>query len=337
MAPWVSPQYRVCWEPQQKDEGGNMSIKYVEPLARGFGRMKKALFQPFDMKKWFVVGFTAFLAGLTDCNGHGGSGGRGDGGFGWEHFFSFPQRAWDWLLDNPGWFTLIIFGVFLLFILIVVLTWLSSRGKFMFLDNVVHDGSRVSLPWREYRVEGNSLFLWRFVFGFIVTAVILFYVIVSFSTLYGVYETAERESALIMPLVLLVLGLIALFLLAAYIHLLLKDFVVPIMYKYRITAMNGWRRFLPLFSRHLFQFIGYGLLVFFLVILVVIGIVVAGLLTCCLGFLLLVIPYINAVVLLPITYTFRSFSVEFLEQFGPEYYLFPRNEAGVTNTEAASS
>ena len=45
-----------------------MQIRFIDPLSRGWGRMKKALFQPFDMKKWFLVGFTAFLAGLADCH-----------------------------------------------------------------------------------------------------------------------------------------------------------------------------------------------------------------------------------------------------------------------------
>jgi len=36
---------------------------------------------------------------------------------------------------------------------------LRSRGKFMFLDNVVHDRAEVSQPWQDFRRLGNSLFL----------------------------------------------------------------------------------------------------------------------------------------------------------------------------------
>jgi hypothetical protein len=76
--------------------------------------------------------------------------------------------------------------------------------------------------------------------------------------------------------------------------------------------------------------------ILFLNILIVIGIVLVGLLTCCVGFVLLIIPYINAVVLLPISYTLRAFSVEFLQQFGPAYHFFPRTEAGPINEEMKS-
>jgi hypothetical protein len=147
---------------QFEPTGGTMSIQYLNPLSRGWERMRKALFQPFDLKKWFVVGFTAFLAGLTDWHGGGGSGAKSRGRIDWDDVVYFPYKAWEWLLDNPGWFTLIVIGIFFTFILVVLFTWLSSRGKFMFLDNVIHNRAQVINPWYEYRAEGNSLFLWSF-------------------------------------------------------------------------------------------------------------------------------------------------------------------------------
>ena len=115
-------------------------------------------------------------------------------------------------------------------------------------------------------------------------------------------------------------------LITGYISLFLNDFVVPIMYKYNLTAIKAWSRFLPLFTRHFLYFVLYGIIIFLLIILVVICVILFGLLTCCLGFLLLIIPYIGSVVTLPISYTYRAFSLEFLEQFGPEYTFFPKAE-----------
>ena len=43
-----------------------MNITYIEPLSRAWNRMTTALFKPFDITKWLVVEFTAFLAGLMD-------------------------------------------------------------------------------------------------------------------------------------------------------------------------------------------------------------------------------------------------------------------------------
>jgi len=124
----------------------------------------------------------------------------------------------------------------------------------------------------------------------------------------------------------LIIQFLILVILTSYISLFLNDFVVPIMYKYKITTSKAWFKFLPILSRHLGYFVLYGLFIFVLMILVVICIVLFGLFTCCLGFLLLIIPYIGSVVLLPISYTFRAFSVEFLEQFGEDFTIFPKQE-----------
>jgi hypothetical protein len=194
----------------------------------------------------------------------------------------------------------------------------------MFLDNVIHDRALVTKPWYEYRAEGNSLFLWKFFFGLLVFAIILVYFMQCYSTVRDLYESRVDVDILMMPVILMILGFLGIVMVTAYIDLLLSDFVVLLMYQYRINVVQAWLQFLPLFSSYFFYFIGYGLLVLFLLILVVIGIVVAGLLTFCIGFVFLLIPYINAVVLLPISYALRAFSVEFLEQFGPAYHIFPR-------------
>jgi hypothetical protein len=107
------------------------------------------------------------------------------------------------------------------------------------------------------------------------------------------------------------------------------------MYKNGVAATQGWSLFLALFDRYPLAFIGYGLFVFVLLIAFVIVVIMAGLVTCCIGWFLLVIPYIGTVVTLPFWYALRAFSLEFLAQFGPEYALFPpavvtdQNPAGV--------
>lgn len=54
-----------------------------------------------------------------------------------------------------------------------------------------------------------------------------------------------------------------------------------------------------------------------------------ALVTCCTGLLLVAIPFVGTVILLPIIYTFRAFSIEFLAQFGEEYNVFPKTDEPV--------
>jgi len=308
-----------------------MNIQFFEPLSRAWDRMVLILFRPFDLGKWFTIGFTAFLADLMNGPGGSGSGARADQSR-WSHhqfgeFFRFPERAWDWLLAHPLWSSLIVAGILILIILTVLFTWLSSRGKFMFLDNVVHNRAEVVMPWKEYRREADSLFLWRLIYGFIVFGLIMTVLVMaflSFSALY--FDDAPRELYFSKGIGIGLL-LFLLIIILSYIDLFLTGFVVPVMYKKRVGVMRGWGIFLSLFSRQLGYFIVFGLIMLLMIILAVMAVIVFGLGTCCIGFLLLIIPYLNAVVLLPLSVLFRSYSLEFLKQFGEEYDVFPAETA----------
>ncbi len=306
-----------------------MPIQYVAPLSRGWGRMKRALFQPFDFKKWLIVAFTAFLAQLSDFGGGGGGGGKWGrhGGEDFGQIMELPRRAWDWLQGHPAWFGLIVFGVIVIAALLVLATWLSARGKFMFLDNVVHDRARVAAPWAAFRAEGNSLFLWKLVFILVAFSIVAGVMIEAFFRFHDLYEAEGYSALLLAPIVirLLILGII--FLLVGLVDLYLSSFVVPIMYRERIGTMAAWSRFLNLLGKNVAEFILFALFFLALLVAVVIVLVVFGFVTCCCGFVILALPYVRDVLLLPLWYTGRAFSVEFLEQFGPEYRLFPTPEA----------
>ena len=46
-----------------------MNIQFFEPLTRAWERMKHILWRPFDLAKWLVLGFSAWLAGLAGSGG----------------------------------------------------------------------------------------------------------------------------------------------------------------------------------------------------------------------------------------------------------------------------
>jgi hypothetical protein len=106
------------------------------------------------------------------------------------------------------------------------------------------------------------------------------------------------------------------------------------MYKDNLTATKAWGRFLSIFNKHPFHFILFGLFIFVLMVGFMIGVIFAGFMTCCIGFILLVIPYIGTVITLPVWYTLRAFSLEYFAQFGTEYNVFPPSEPDATNASA---
>lgn len=302
-----------------------MPIAYLEPFVRAWERMKLALFRPFDLHKWFVVGFNAFLAALAESrNGSAGWKGREDMSF--REFLDLPNKTWAWLTSHPGWFIAIGFLSVIVIALAIVFLWLSSRGKFMFLDSVVHNRAEIAKPWREFQKEGDSLFLWRLVFGLAALLIFAAFIVFFFVGARQLYETGFERHVPILFLVGMGLAFLVLLIIIGYISLFLNDFVVPIMAKERLSTVTGWRRFLPLLGHHPFPFIFFGLMIIGLYLLFVVLVIFAGLITCCIGWIVLVIPYIGTVVTLPLWYTLRGFSLEFLAQFGPEYRLFPAPE-----------
>ncbi len=310
-----------------------MNVQYVEPINRAWHRMKIALFRPFDIHKWFVVGFNAFLAGLMEAsNGGGGARAGKEGSF--REFINFPQTAWDWLMHHPAWAIAILLAVVVAIAVIVVLTWASSRGVFMFLDNVVRDSVEIAKPWREYEKEGHSLFVWRLLLG--IAAVATFGLVITFFFIKGaaLYDSGVHPFLPIGFMVGLGLSVLGLVLIWGFIVLFLKDFVAPLMYRNRISVGAAWKLFLDVFGKYPLHFVGYGIIIFLLMIAFAIAVIIAGLATCCIGFLFLVIPYISTVVTLPVWYAYRAFSLEFLAQFGPEYDVFRRALPGETAAPA---
>lgn len=309
-----------------------MTVSYIEPLTQGFYRMKKALFHPFDLTKWISIGFTAFLAGLTECSSGGGGGGNGKisdniEDFNIDKFFSFPDIARDWLVEHPLWFALIITALVLIFVLATVLTWVSSRGKFMFLFNVANNTDDIVKPWHNYRTQGNSLFWWQFIYGWLVFGVIVLLAIYGFGVAKNIHTGVVPEVSKIGFIISFVITIVALLVIFGYISLFLNDFIVPIMYKHNLSATQAWSKFLTITIQHPGYFLLYGIFVFAVGIGVGILILLAALLTCCIGLLLIMIPFVGSVILLPVSYTFRAFSIGFLAQFG-EYFSVTEESAG---------
>jgi hypothetical protein len=296
-----------------------MNIDYLEPLSRAWERMKSILWRPFDLATWVVLGFSAWLAGLAD----------GAGGGGWKWILDeddFPSRyhvgsmgdgfreASEALILLP----IIFVVVMAVAALLLLILWVSSRAKFVFLDNVVHNRAEIVDPWNRFREIGNSLFLWRV--GFIVASglvviVLLFLFLApaatfSFSDAFGGLSFAAIFFGV---LLMIVFGI-----LAAYVALFLEAFVIPIMYKFDLKATEAWRYFLPWLKARPWPFILYGLLILLLGFLFVVFFAMACALSCC----ILAIPYVGTVILLPIWVTYRLFSVEFLAQFDPGFDLF---------------
>jgi hypothetical protein len=302
-------------------------IEYWAPVAKAWDRMKEILFRPFNLEKWMVMGFAAWLAGVS-----GGSGGSGGGNNFSQAADSSHSGACDaanmqeqfWVFwDEYGIFVLGISAVILVIILAIsaFVTWLTSRGTFIFLDNVVNNCGRIAQPWRHYRPEANSLFLWRFTYGFICLFVLLFILALGIVSVWPLMQGEPAPLAFLAALLPALLLLILFSILTGYISFFLHQGVIPLMYKHQIGAIDGWRLFSTILKPHFWKFILYSLVLFLVQSVVGIAVLIAILATCCILGCFAAIPYIGTVLFLPVYVFYRQISLEFLRQFGPEFDL----------------
>lgn len=305
-----------------------MDVSYTRPLGAAWKRMRATLFaRPFPIEAWFVIGFSAWLSAIFSNTGSGlGSSWRdrdlkdlgdlGDAG-----------RVYDWAMQ-PAVLTAIGVVLCLLLVVALVLSWVSARAQFVFLDNVVHGRAAFVAPWKRSGKLGRSLFLWHAAMSF-AWLVPLGCAIGPMLPLAGQFMAGHDvpSPAVSASIVAGLLAALVTSVLLAAVYALNDDFVVPLMWKYDEGASAAWRRFGRLLSAHAGDFGAYLVFAFFLSVAAFIAVVLAGLLTCCVGLVLAMLPYVGVVVTLPVYFTLRALGPEFLRQFGPEWDVWAPNPA----------
>ncbi len=304
-----------------------VALSVTDPVGAAIDRTKRILFSPFDIGKWFVLGFCAFLAYLAQGGGvpptGGGGSGSGGGSSGGGGVPSGTEVV-DWITANIG--VAIVVGLIVLIVLILIVVigllvlWVRSRGKFMFLDGVVHNRGAVVAPWKAFRLHGNSLFLFSFALTFSMFVIAMLIAALGVMLAWPDIQSGDFGIASISAIVTGVLLLLGTGIVYYIIAVLLEDFVVPTMYLHNVPVMPAWRIVrAEVLAGNLGTIILY--LLMKIVLAIAIGIIgfAATCLTCCLA----VIPYLGTVILLPLYVFTRCYSVCFLEQLGPSWRFFP--------------
>ncbi len=293
--------------------GAEPKIEIFKPFGEAFELMKKVLFQPFDLKKWVVIGFAAFLGNLG-------------GGFNFRYNFNdrsrLPQNLIDAIHQIPHWIIVVgaSFLVVLLITIMVVFAWLRARGRFIFIDCIVKNRAAIAQPWREFRKQANSYFLFSLLVGcgFLVLIALLSLPFM-LPIVRGVTFLHLHDVYLISMIVLWAVVICILFFASA----LIGHFMVAVMYRRRCRVLEAFSVVLSLIAAYPGEIVLYCL---FWVVLALASVVVgctAICATCCIA----AIPYVGTVILLPVFVCLRAFGLLFLQQFGPDYDVWATSQA----------
>ena len=290
----------------KSDMNGNGSkIEIFKPFGEAFELMKKILFQPFDLKKWLVIGFAAWLANL----GGGGGGNFNYPDSGREDAHKLNETIGQ--IPQPVLITGICILICFVLLLIILVAWLRARGRFVLVDCIVRNRAAIIEPWKEFRAEGNSFFLFS-----LLVAVALIAVIVIIGL--GLIVPFIHGRGQAQPGIAFWIGIsLTAFVSVSFIFVwaLASQLMVPIMYRRRCRARLAFAKAVDLVTSHPGPILLYVL--FFLLLgvaMVMIGCAVTCA-TCCIA----AIPYVGTVILLPIPVILGAFSLLFLRQFGPDY------------------
>ena len=288
--------------------GSTNKIEIFKPFGEAFELTKKILFRPFDLKKWFVIGFAAWLSNLGSGN----------------YSFRFNRDKWkdvswfqdldDMITQIPHWILWSGLGVIIVLVsaFIIVFAWLRARGRFMFIDCIVKNRGAIVEPWREFRNQGNSYFLFGLLVGFIIL-IILAAASLPFMLpiIRGVTFLHMHDVYLICMIALWAVVLLLLILAWA----LISHFMIAVMYRQRCLAGEAFRIALSLIANYPGEITLYCLFWIVLGIGAAITACATILVTCCIA----LVPYIGTVILLPLFVCLRAFGLRFIRQFGPDY------------------
>jgi hypothetical protein len=302
-------------------------VSVIDAATEAVAHTRRHLF-PIRPLRWLALGFLAFLdqCGRAVTGGGPGGGGRGHGGH-WSDGRGGTERGLEgmaeglremlaWVSDHA---VLVVFaalaGLLVVGGLVALVLWINARGTFMYLDDVASGRGDVARPWREHASAAWSYFGWRLGLALATLAAVAFaaglVLLVASSVARGRVEGGQGAILLLAlaPVLLMLLLALPLLLLAG---VALRDFVAPLQLVSGLPCGAAARLLEGLVTEHPGAFVVYLLLKLLLYAATGVVVVVGGCLTCCIGFL----PVVMQTVFQPVFYFERSWSLFLLRRMG---------------------
>src|SRR5262249_39019466 len=220
--------------------GTESKIEIFKPFGEAFELMKRMLFQPFDLKKGVVIGFGAWLANLA---------GGGGGGFNYpdtrrENAQKLNETVGQ--IPQPVLITGICILICFVLLLIILVAWLRARGRFIFVDCIVRNRAAIVEPWKEFRAQGNSFFLFSLLVVFMLIAVMVVAGLVLIVPFIRRGGHVQPDVGFWVGLALFVFVAVCL----AFVWALASQLMVPIMYRQRCPARLAFGQAVELVASH---------------------------------------------------------------------------------------
>jgi hypothetical protein len=263
-----------------------LPISAVDTITLAFQHTKRQLLQPFRFWQWTRLAVVGLLAGEMGSGGsvnfptsfpHQTGSSR--------HFMEQGFPKIDPAILGGLIATLVVAG----FVFVIVMMYVNSVMRFILFDSVLTKECHIRDGWIRRQGPGWKYFLWQL--GFTLASIggmaVLLGIPAAFALAMGWFNPPrEHVLALVLSGIFVFFLMFLFFVVAAVVHVLTKDFVVPQMALEDVSAMEGWRRLWPMVQA---EQGGYAVYVLMKIVLAIGAGIVIGIVSLILG-LIVAIP-----------------------------------------------
>jgi hypothetical protein len=264
-----------------------LPISAIDTITLAFQHTKRQLVEPFRFGQWTRLAVVGLLAGEM------GSGGCNvPSNFNWpqqpgssRHFLEQGLPNIDPAILGGLIATLVVIGL----VFVIVMMYVSSVMRFILFDSVLAKQCHIWQGWKRRQGPGWRYFLWQlgYLLAVLASLVVLLGIPAGIAFASGWFTApGEHVLGLVLSGIVEFFLLFFFFVIAALVHVLTKDFVVPQMALEGIGAIDGWRRLWPMLQA---EKGGYSVYILMKIVLAIGAGIVVGLASLILG-LIVAIP-----------------------------------------------
>jgi hypothetical protein len=239
-----------------------LPISAVDAVNPAIEHTKQQLLKPFRINQWAKLALVGFLAGELSSGGgcnapsfpglpHKGGNGPHMGDLSGLHLPHFDPATVALVI------TLVVAGALLFGILFM---YLSSMMRFVLFDSVVTKRCEIRESWRRRHAAGIRLFFWHILLAVISWGVMLVMIgipaLIAFS-LGWFSDPGEHVAPLVLGGIFVFPVFFVVVIATLVVTVLTKDFVVPQMALEDISAIEGWRRLVPMIKSEIGSYAAY--------------------------------------------------------------------------------
>jgi hypothetical protein len=234
-----------------------LPISAIDAISPAFHHTKQQLFQPFRVAQWAKLALVGFLSGELSSGGCNGS------TFQLPNRTSGGHRFMDLVFPsvNPLLFASLIALLIVLGIVFWILfLYVSSVMRFILFDSVIAKRCEIRHNWARRHGAGLRYFVWQILFllAMGVGLTVLVGLPAALALAAGWLQAPKQHMIpLILGGMILFFVVMGFLLLSLVVHVFTKDFVVPEMALENVSAIEGWRRLLPMLKLEKGSYAGY--------------------------------------------------------------------------------